>query len=103
MHTVNERSTAYLVIQFKDKDGAAATPTAVSYHIHCVTNDKSVRAATAVSPSDEIEIALNALDTSIINRAKQFEVKDVFVKATFAENDELNEVYQIQVRNLGGV
>ena len=43
MEQVNERSTAYLTVTFKDKDRAAQQPTAASYRIDDVATGTEIR------------------------------------------------------------
>jgi len=106
---IDERTTAYLQVDFLDKDGAAAVPSTVSYRIDDITDagdyaaGTQIRAPTSVSPAASVEITLDASDTTILSPASSFERRRVTVTATFGAGDEINSQYFFIVRNLGGV
>ena len=98
---VNERTTAYLQIVFRDKAGALATPTAVTYRIDCLTSGQAVRASTAVSPASEVEIVLTADDNAIRQADSRAEARRVTVVASYGSTaDQATARFDYAVTNL---
>lgn len=97
---IPEDSTGYLTVAFLDKAGAPAVPSSVTYKIDCVTNDASVRIATALTPATSIEITLTPEDNKIIADANEYEVREITVSATFGVGDESHDSAQWRVKNL---
>lgn len=97
---VNERTTSYLTVDFKDKTGSSAAPATITYSVYCMTNAQVLRADTAITPGTDVEITLNAADNAIINAASARERRRVTIKATYGANDELNDQYEYYVQNL---
>jgi len=83
MITINERTAGAVLVNFFDKDGAAAVPTAVTYRIDCMKNAQQVRAWSAITPAAAVEIALTSDDTALINRSNTTEQKRVTVVAAY--------------------
>lgn len=103
MQTVNEGSSAWLTVSFKDKNGALAAPTAVHYRVDCVTTRTSVRPLTPIpgSLAGTLEIALAPEDTAIRNASNPTEVKRVTVVAQYGgSTDQVTDEYDYAVKNL---
>lgn len=98
MDQVNEGSTAYLTVAFADKTGAPAVPASVNYRIDDITNNRVIRAVTALSPAASIEITLTPADNAISGAAA--ETHRVTVTASYGASDALNSQYDYQVVNL---
>lgn len=99
-HTVNERSTAYLDVEFTDRDGQLAAPQAVTYRIDDVITGDEVRGNTDIDePAAQITITLSASETRIISGRSE-ERRRVTVRAVYGEDDELHGEFVIYVRNL---
>lgn len=97
---VNERTTAYLTVSFKDKTGALVAPSTVTYNVFCMTNNQELRADTPLGAASSIEITLNASDNAIVNQANGRERRRVTVKSTYGIGDELNDQFEYYVQNL---
>lgn len=98
---INERTTSYLSVAFRDKASALATPTAVSYRIDCLTTGQSVRPDTAVAPASEVEITLTADDNAMRNASNAAEVRRVTVVATYGSSaDQVTAQHDYSVTNL---
>lgn len=97
---VNERTTAYLTVSFKDKTGALVAPSTVTYSVYCMTNNQELRAATSLGAASTIEIVLGASDNAIVNQANGRERRRVTVKSTYGVADELNDQFEYYVQNL---
>ena len=97
---INEGSTSYLTVTFYDKDGGYEAPTTVTYKIWCITNDKEVRAVTSLTPASSIEITLTPTDNSIISQSNALETRLVTIEASYGVDDEINDEYEYDVKNL---
>lgn len=102
MNVVNERTTSYLTTSFRDKAGAAAAPTAVTYRIDCLTTGVQIRPWTAVDPAASVEITLTADDNAIVSEPNARERRRVTVIASYGagESDQLTDEHDYEVRNL---
>jgi len=98
--SVNEGSTAYLEVDFLDKDDAAATPSAVTYRIDCLTTGAAVRASTSLTAGSSIEITMTPADNAIQDQANDYERRLVTVEATYGASDSVNSEHEYVVRNL---
>lgn len=103
METVNERSTAYLQMTFKDKVGAAQTPTSISYRIDDKDTGAEIKPETSVSPASMVEIVLAPEDNRILNNVGRNEWRRVTVKAPYGASDQVTGEFVYRVINLGGV
>ena len=101
MPDVKERTTSYLTVVFKDKNGAAAVPTAVSYRVYRLTPGAAIRASTARTPASSSEITLTPADNAIQVVANNRETRRVTVHAEYGgAGDEVNDEYTYDVVNL---
>ncbi len=100
---VNEESTSYLTVDFKDKADALEAPASVSYRIDCLTSGQEIQGDTSITPlaSVEIEIdpALNAIQDA--NNAREW--RRVTVTATYGPNDQINDQFDFYLRNMSGI
>lgn len=103
IESVNERTTAYLTVTMRDKAGALAAPSGLSYRIDCLTTGTEILADTALTPADTVEIELTATQNRIITEGNKAERRRVTVSATYGADDELHEDYEYQVCDLAGV
>ena len=100
MPIVNEKSTAYLTTTFRDKNGVAAQPTSSTYQID-TEGGTSIRTSTALSPSSGVvEITLNKDDNTLKDTSLPIERHRVTVNGIFGSNDEVNNEFIYEVRNL---
>jgi len=100
LEIVNEKSTAYLTVTFKDKDGALEAPSSASYRIDCLTNGQEVRGDTALTPGATIEITLSPADNAIIDQDNEVERRLVTVTGTYGASDTIHQEYEYNVKNL---
>lgn len=103
MEQVNERSTAYLAVTFKDKAGAAQQPTTASYRIDDVATGAQIRGDTALTPGTSVEITLTPADNAILSPRLAVEEHVVTVTGTYGENDAVRAQYVYAVLNLQAV
>lgn len=100
MDEVNEGSTAYLEVTFKDATGAQFAPASVSYRIDDVITATSIRADTPVTPAPSITITLEPADNAVVNASIKSEVHRVTITAPFGVSEQLQSQYDYLVRNL---
>lgn len=101
--TVNERSTSYLVVTFKNKDGVAISPASVSYRIDCLTTNTQVRGDTSIVASGTVEIVLSPTDNAMVLPGNIVERRRVTVTGIYNAGDEITEEYVYELKNLFGV
>lgn len=100
MEAINEKSTAYLTVNFLDKTGAAAVPSSAWYRIDCLMTGEAVRASTALSAASSVEITLNKDDNTMRNPGNPTETRRVTISAVFGAGDEFHDQYDYSVVNL---
>jgi hypothetical protein len=103
MEQVNERSTAYLTVTFRDKAGATAAPSTISYQVEDVDSGVAIRAATAVAPAESVEIVLAPSDHVILGNGFRDERRCVTVEATYGADDAVRSQVVYRVVNLRAV
>lgn len=100
MTEVFERTSAYLTVTFRDKTGAAVSPSSVNYRIDCLTTGAAVRGLTGITPGASVEITLDADDNAVQVAANVREIRRVTVSATYGAGDEVNAQYDYEIVNL---
>jgi hypothetical protein len=103
MIQVNEQTTAYLTITFKDKDGANAAPNSATYRIDCKTTGKAIRATTALPGGATPEIVLTSDENKIQNLNNSSEIKRVTIIGVYGVDDKVTDEFEYEVLNLAGV
>lgn len=104
MERVNEKSTAYLTVTFRNKAGAAQAPTAASYRIDDVATNQQVRDDTDIeSPDSTVEITLSVEDNTLKNAIAATEQRRVTVVGEYNAGDAVRAEYIYEVVNLVGV
>lgn len=103
MQIVNEGTTAYLTVSFKDKAGAAAAPSTLTYSLHCLTTGAVLRNNVSLTAGTSVEITLSATDNAMQSQSNRRETKRVTVKASYGAGEAVNSQYDYQVANLSQV
>ena len=103
MHSVNEKSTAWLTVELKDRNGVAQAPTSLSYRIDNVADGAEIRADTPITPAATVVITLTPADNTMQATTKSTERHRVTVVADYGVDDDHNDEYVYTVRNLKGV
>jgi len=103
MDVVNEKSTSYLGVTFKDNTGAQSSPSGVTYRIDCLTTGQSVLAVTSATAGAAITITITPDNNAIINPGNNQETKRVTVIGSYNAADEVTGQYDYIVQNLTGV
>lgn len=101
MERVNEQSTAYLTVSFRDKAGTLATPTTISYRIDNIETGQEIRDDTAVTPAaSSVEITLTPADNTLADPNRQYAHHRITVVATYGASDAVRAEYAYKVMNL---
>ena len=99
--TVNEGSTSYLTIMFKDKNGDPAEPTSATYRIDCKTTGTAMKAETEIeSIAASVEIMIASSENKINTQSNDRELRVVTVTATYGADDKVSDEYYYYVKNL---
>lgn len=97
---VNEKSTCWITIAFKDKDGNAATPSAIHYRIDDAQTGTNIIPETQVGGVASLELEVAASKNAIINDRRSLERHRLTVRAVFGADDEHNAQYEFDIVNL---
>lgn len=100
---VNEKSTSYLSVTFKDKAGAAAAPASATYRIDCLTTGTAIKADTALAPAGSVEITITPTENRIVTSGNARERRRVTVTANYGASDSVSEQYDYDVVDLSHV
>lgn len=100
---VNEKSTSYLSVTFKDKAGAAAAPASATYRIDCITTGTAIKGDTALTPAGTVEIAITPNENRIVTPGNARERRRVTVTATYGATDSVSDEFDYDVVNLSHV
>jgi hypothetical protein len=103
MDYVTERSTAYIAVDFLDKDGEPVAPTSISYRIEDVETGTVVKADTAVAPpAGSVEITVAPAENRLLPGAS-YHRRRVTITAEYGVGDQVTTEYVYEVRALAGV
>lgn len=103
METVNEKTTSYLKVDFKDKDGNPTVPSSILYSVMDKASGTVVRSDTAIGAASSITIALDSTDNTILNVLNKIETRVVTVKASYGATDKFNDDFEYELVNLAQV
>ena len=99
---IKQGSTAYLTYSPRDKNGDPDTPLSLTYRIDDLTSGTEILADTALTPGSSVEIVLPpSVNVTVGNKRVQH--RRVTVQATYGPDDGVNDEYEYQLINLGGV
>jgi len=85
MDTVNEKTTYFVTITFKDEDGTLVTPTAAYYSLFCETTKTEILTETSIgSLSTSVEIVVTSTQNAIQTASNQSEQKLMTVRFTYS-------------------
>lgn len=103
MNQINEGTTGYLSVTFKNKSGTEEAPASASYRIDDVATGTQIRAATSLTPATTVEITLTPADNRILNTNLRAETRRVTVVAGYGVSDQVTSEYIYRVNSLSGV
>ena len=101
MDTINENTTGYLTVEFRDKRNRLAAPSAVTYRIDCLTTGVEVKPWTAIDPAASIEIVISPTENAILG-SEERERRVVTIVAAYGSgsDDQATDDFSYDVRNL---
>lgn len=104
MHTISEKTTAWLTVTFKDRSGENQAPDSCRYRID-TSMDREVRPWEPIPSSESHEIKLTPTDNSIIDKGNvDIQQNVVTIHATFgADDDERYEQYSYYIKDLRNI
>ena len=101
---VNEGSTAYLTISFKDKDGNALIPSSATWQVHDMRSGPVMQEeAQILGLSSETVITIPPAVNAIVRSGNPKEVRRVTIKAAYGTGQAINAEYDYTVINLAFV
>lgn len=103
MPSVNEKTTSYLTVTFKDKAGAQVAPASATYRIDCLTTGTAIKVETALAPAAQIEITITPTENRIVVAANARESRRVTVVGVYGAADQVTAHYDYDVENLSGI
>lgn len=103
MPTINEKTTGYLTVTFKDKAGAQAVPASATYRIDCLTTGTAITPETALAPAAQIEIVITPTENRIVTAANARETRRVTVTGVYGAADQVTAQYDYDVENLSQI
>lgn len=99
---ITEGTTAYLTVAYTDKAGEPAAPSGITYRIDDLASGTQVLDDTVIAPGASVEITLPPSVHVPIGNAR-VQRRRVTVKATYGADDGINNEYEYELINLGGV
>lgn len=97
---INENSTAYLTVTFKDKNGVLVTPTTVTWKAHDKLTGTVLQAVTSLVAASTIEITIPHTVNVLLDPAHPKEVRVVTIEAVYDDTQHINAQYEYAVQNL---
>lgn len=84
MTPVNEKSTSYVSVSFRDKAGALAVPTAITYRIDNLSDGAQIKPWTAITPASAVEVRIAPAENILLDPAKNEETRRLTFVATYS-------------------
>ena len=104
MQQVNEQSTAYLTVTFRNKAGVAEAPATAKYRIDDVASGSAVLGETAITPvAATVEVRLTPANNTLLVAGNPAELRRVTVIGEYGQDDAVTSEYLYEVVNLSGV
>lgn len=100
MENVNEKTTYFVTVTFRDEDGVLVTPTTAFYSLYCDTTKYEILAETALTALDTSkEITVTATQNAILDNTNKEEERIMTVRFTYTGGQGTDE-YRWKVINL---
>lgn len=92
-------STAYVRVDFVDRNGAPAAPSSATYSITDVDTGAEIRAATPIgTPGASVELVITPAETAIHTEGRALERRLVRVVGTYGVDDVLVTEYVLLIK-----
>lgn len=102
MSIKNEGDSFSIIAKQFDVDGSPFTPSTARYRIHDITNDRSIRSWTTITPDTEMTIYITSGDNVIISERSRLEHRQLTIQTNYDEDNQKVGVFDWDVRNLLG-
>jgi hypothetical protein len=102
MKTVKEKSRFTVTVKLRN----GTTPTApdtLAYRVDCRTTKRQILDWTPVTPASSVSVTALPSWNTILDTSNLMEQKSITFSANRGTDDELNDVYTWEVKNLQGV
>lgn len=103
MDHINEGTTAYVTVTFRDKNGTPQAPSSAAWLVIDRATGQTMKAEAAISPAEAVELTIPASVNELVNQRKRFEVRRVIVRAQYGADDAINAQFDYQVLNISQV
>lgn len=100
MDQLNEGQTAYLTVNFLDKNKVLAAPSSIQYRIDDQASKQVMKALTTVAAAASVELEIGSDVNFIVNTKSGEEIRVVTVVGTYGANDRAVAVFTYVVKNL---
>jgi hypothetical protein len=104
INLINERSTFYLTVSFKDQNGTAENPAAARYRIDNPKTGQQIRGWTALSPiAGVVTITVNAVDNTLTQTKVLQEKRILTVDSDYGSTpyvDGVKDTYSWEIKSL---
>lgn len=97
---VNERTSAHIAVEFRDRFGALVVPINIQYRVDCRTTLTSLVPLTSVAAASTLTIHVTSTQNRIIERSNVQEDRVVTVTADYGSDHMVVQQYDYTVRNL---
>lgn len=104
MQVVKEESTAFILVEFANKEGAPESPDTISYQVHDLDTGTVLQVPTAVdTPAAAVEIILGPEVNVIVKEGKVKEAHRLTVIATYGLSDQQTGEFVFYIQSMGAV
>lgn len=104
MNTVNEGTTAYLTVSFKDQAGNPLAPSSATWQVHDMRSGQVMQAETPIAGlGAEVTVTIPPAVNAIVKSANPKEVRRVTIQAVYGSGQAINDQFDYTVINLSFV
>jgi hypothetical protein len=101
MEEVNEKTTSFVMLTFKNEDGVAVTPDSLTYRLDDEASGEELIEDTVVVPSStSYTVTIPSATNTILNDDKKFEIKIFTASFTFSTTKVGTAEYKYKLLNL---
>ena len=102
--SVNEKSVAYLTVNFYDKNNVLASPSTGTWQVHDLYSNTVMQAETYITPiASSVELTLTTPINTMVDGTHGKETRRVTVKAIFGANLEVYDEFDYDIIGLSYV
>ena len=97
---INENSTAYLTVTFRDINDVIVTPTTVTWKAHDKLTGTILQATTGVYAASPLLIVIPYTVNALLDANHRTETRIITVEAVYDDVQHINAQYEYAVQNL---